>query len=373
MKNFIMKNKVVLAIIAIILVGALLVGVIVWGGGAGNNDNTNPTGDSQGTTQGTEDPSKPSDATKPSDGTEPSDATGPSNATDPSENTNPTENTEPTEGTEPSQGTEPTDPSQGATEPTVTNPPATEPSVKPTEPKPTEPAPTQPKPTEPQPTQPKPTEPKPTEPKPTEPKPTEPKPTNPPETEPPVVTQPSTYPTEPDEGDGYKGVTPENMLQSDLTNWDVNDWAQFDMKFYSGMTPEQKYTYINLENNGGIFYSCGTAGHRCLDEYDHQERITQICRMCGQTECNGWYIFEDNLLQGFHEQLCDAYSEYKDPFKYCQRCGKRSTNVDMSITDTCNWQIGDGNCYYCGKWVQGHTCHTCKAEDVKEELKYRVW
>lgn len=346
MKEFISKNKVVLAIVAIILVGALLVGVIVLGNRATNNDNTKPTGDSQGTTQGTEEtsaPTNPTDTTKPSDGTEPSDGTNP------------------TEGTEPSQGTEPTDPSQG-TEPPVTNPTVTES-------KPTEPPVTEPKPTEPAPTNPPVTEPQPTQPKPTEPPVAEP-----PVTEPPVVTQPSTYPTEPEDTtpDSYKGVTPDNLAQSDLTSWDWNDWSQFQMMYWSSMTPQQTYDYLNMESNGGVYYSCGVEGHRCINAAEHNERTNFICSYCGQKECKGWFI-RDDLLQGYNEQLCDEYSVYKDPFVYCQRCGKHSYSVEFSLTETCNWQINDGNCYFCGEWVQGHTCHYCKKENIKSEFQNMVW
>lgn len=334
MKDFIVKNKVVLAVIAIILVGALLVGVIVLGKGASNNDNTKPTGDSQGTTQGTEDTTNPSNATDPTDATDPSENTNPSESTDPSQGTDPTEGTEPSEPTQPSEGTEPSEGTQ-PTEPPVTNPPVTEPPV-------------------------------------TNPPETEPPVTNPPVTEPPVVIQPTTYPTEP-EDNGYKGVTPETLTEEAVKDWDGVDWSKFQVKYWPEMTPEERHYFQILQENNGVYYYCGTEDHHCVTPLEHENRMTFVCTYCGQIDCDGWVWHPDTLRGMYNQEKCPAYSEFKDPGEYCQTCGKHTADNSLSLTETCNKSIASQNCYYCGVWKEANACHTCKAEDVKDEFKHRVW
>lgn len=141
--------------LALLLTIALLLTLSACGGSKG----TTPTGESDGTTVNTNEPTDGTQSTTEGiTGGESTETTEPPATTTPTEST-PNTTTTPTEGNTP------------------TTPPTTEP--KPTNPKPTEPTPTQPTPTEPTPTQPKPTEPKPTEPTPTQPKPTEPTPTEP--------------------------------------------------------------------------------------------------------------------------------------------------------------------------------------------------
>lgn len=301
------------------------------------------------------------------------------------------------------------------TEPDVTTPVATTPA--PTTPKPTEPTPTTPKPTEPVETTPKPTEPAPTTPKPTEPahkhsytskvtkeatctatgtktftcscgdtytetiKATGHNYTT-------KVVAPTTsaqgytlytcsgcgesykdnytdkLPEETKPSDPFNGVTPNNISVSNTAGWTNAMWTAFEAKYplYKMTTAQMRAYYIAYYDD----YDCGVVGHDCMNSSEHV-KFTRPCKYCGLTlGCVGRICTDEYGFTYCDDKHCYSYDIKLDPSRYCQTCGKpTSTSIERDPTKMCNQTIGGGgSCVYCGIFVPGNTCHTCKQSDI---------
>ncbi len=163
---------------------------------------------------------------------------------------------------------------------------------------------------------------------------------------------------EPDDDDPFGGVTPSNMNLSNTADWDSAKFSFFKSYYWwnGSMTTEQKHNFYYCMYDG---YECGTEGHCCMSAAEHKPFLTP-CDYCGKVDCQD-RIYWDSL--GFtvcDDSLCSAYSEEKDPFYYCQSCGKRKAYAGCDWTEVCVVHLTGGTCDKCGEAVKAYECHTCK-------------
>lgn len=169
-------------------------------------------------------------------------------------------------------------------------------------------------------------------------------------------------PTESESSDPIAGVTPDNISVSNTAGWTKNDWDTFVRKYGSSMTNAQKRAYYIAYYDG---YDCGVAGHDCKNSQEHV-RFTRPCQYCGLTlGCVGRICTDELGFTYCDNTKCYSYDVKLDPSKYCQTCGKpTSPSLQSDPTKRCTKTISDGKCGVCGQAVKGHTCHTCKQEDI---------
>lgn len=170
-------------------------------------------------------------------------------------------------------------------------------------------------------------------------------------------------PAETEPSDEFGGVTPDNISVSNTAGWTDGKFQLFRMKYWNTMTTAQKRAYFLACFDGG--YDCGVEGHDCLEASDHRP-FTKACAYCGLMDCPDRICKDEYGFTYCDETKCSSYDVKLDPSKYCQTCGKpTSPTIEPDPTKKCTQKIGNGGpCVYCGVMVPGHTCHTCKQEDI---------
>lgn len=131
------------------------------------------------------------------------------------------------------------------------------------------------------------------------------------------------------------------------------------------MTPEETYYFNRITEYKN--YTCGFENHYCSSQAGHDRLMREIadgCYFCGRSECVSFYARNEQGLTQQDKYLCPEYDVYRDPWFYCQECGKPGWQTIQDTTKCCFGYIRDTNCQFCGIWVKAGACHTCKQEDI---------
>lgn len=171
-----------------------------------------------------------------------------------------------------------------------------------------------------------------------------------------------TFPSE-DEHD-FGGVTVGTIRATDWNSWDkAKRQAFLDSVDWWHITPEEYHNFeVATKYND---YDCGFEGHACRGQEGHDalmEYINAGCEHCGKHDCPSLLVVDPETLFTWPDSSkCPQYDITKDPFEYCQVCGKPHHGEPGTI---CVIYQYDGTCHYCGVWIKGETCHCCDPDDL---------